>query len=498
MLGSRRGASVSVGLAGVAVAAWLGTRRVPPPAPPSAPPPASVTDEGLDDEGEEPFDPDDPQTTSFRVPGGDPPAISCDDARRIVAQVREMLAYSPPPVRAAAFAEGVIDWLDPHGLWSAAPGTPVAGPITRRSRDLIRELEQPRGDCATARELGRSVERWVAELAQTFREHRAAGGPGVELGGAVFEAVVDGAPESRTATAFAKLLGDRVGAAERLLVPTPGAASGAPGTSVPAARTFAAAAEERFFPSLDEEAWGGVVLSAAVRAYVQLVDPHGGGRRSRKGEHLRFDPDAHPRRAWEKVAHRRGRADRVGRAGAAHGSWAARRGATAGLPCSRSRSWSWPSEFAPPTGRGRGAQGTDTPLKLTLALGGRAEPAPVVREDTHDELPAERIPYGAGAVVVFGVHEVRDDLGVQLSRGILRERTREPSPPLGIVLDLRGNGGGSTDGAVDALGLLIPGAPLFRSGRRDQASARRSPLPWRCGPARSPPSWTRTRRAQRR
>ena len=140
MLESKRGAWISVGLAGVAVAAWLGTRRVTAPRAMLAPTPASAAEsEPPDDEGEEPFDPDDPKTTSFRVPGGDPPAIACDDARRIIAQVREMLAYSPPPVRPAAFAEGVIDWLDPHGLWSAAPGTPVAGPITRRAHDLIRE-----------------------------------------------------------------------------------------------------------------------------------------------------------------------------------------------------------------------------------------------------------------------------------------------------------------------------------------------------------------------
>jgi carboxyl-terminal processing protease len=36
-----------------------------------------------------------------------------------------------------------------------------------------------------------------------------------------------------------------------------------------------------------------------------------------------------------------------------------------------------------------------------------------------------------------------------------------------VVLDLRGNGGGSTDGAIDALGLFIPGAPLFPMKRRD-------------------------------
>ena len=38
---------------------------------------------------------------------------------------------------------------------------------------------------------------------------------------------------------------------------------------------------------------------------------------------------------------------------------------------------------------------------------------------------------------------------------------------MGVLLDLRGNGGGSTDGAIDALGLFLPGAPLFPMRRRD-------------------------------
>jgi carboxyl-terminal processing protease len=46
------------------------------------------------------------------------------------------------------------------------------------------------------------------------------------------------------------------------------------------------------------------------------------------------------------------------------------------------------------------------------------------------------------------------------------------------VLDLRGNGGGSTDGAIDALGLFLPGVPLFPMKRRDGSiEMDRSPEP---------------------
>ncbi len=36
-----------------------------------------------------------------------------------------------------------------------------------------------------------------------------------------------------------------------------------------------------------------------------------------------------------------------------------------------------------------------------------------------------------------------------------------------MLLDLRGNGGGSTDGAMDAIGVFLPGVPLFPMKRRD-------------------------------
>jgi len=65
------------------------------------------------------------------------------------------------------------------------------------------------------------------------------------------------------------------------------------------------------------------------------------------------------------------------------------------------------------------------------------------------------------------VHDVRDDLGDELTRALLHERERDGRGLSGVVLDLRGNGGGSTDGAIDALGLFIPGAPLFPMRRRD-------------------------------
>ena len=58
------------------------------------------------------------------------------------------------------------------------------------------------------------------------------------------------------------------------------------------------------------------------------------------------------------------------------------------------------------------------------------------------------------------------------------ERDRGPRKLAGVVLDLRGNGGGSTDGALGALSLFLPGAPLFAMKRRDgTVETDRAPVP---------------------
>src|SRR5208282_1130012 len=84
-----------------------------------------------------------------------------------------------------------------------------------------------------------------------------------------------------------------------------------------------------------------------------------------------------------------------------------------------------------------------------------------------DDLTVDRVPYGSGDALVIGIQDVRDDLGEELTRALLREREVDSRPIEGMVLDLRGNGGGSTEGAIAALGLFLPGAPLFPMKRRD-------------------------------
>jgi carboxyl-terminal processing protease len=78
---------------------------------------------------------------------------------------------------------------------------------------------------------------------------------------------------------------------------------------------------------------------------------------------------------------------------------------------------------------------------------------------------------------VTRIKDVRDDLGEELAEQIAEERERGKKL-VGVVLDLRGNGGGSTDGALGALSLFLPGAPLFAMKRRDGTiEIDRAPVP---------------------
>jgi carboxyl-terminal processing protease len=89
-------------------------------------------------------------------------------------------------------------------------------------------------------------------------------------------------------------------------------------------------------------------------------------------------------------------------------------------------------------------------------------------------LHAKRVAYGDGEVLVVAVPEVPDDLGDRVEDALELAR----GDALGVVLDLRGNGGGSTDGALDAIAPFLPGAPLFPMRRRDGSlEVDRAPMP---------------------
>jgi carboxyl-terminal processing protease len=112
-------------------------------------------------------------------------------------------------------------------------------------------------------------------------------------------------------------------------------------------------------------------------------------------------------------------------------------------------------------------QGDGSPRELVMPppplpedSNGAGNPPAGVDDSPDDEIVAELVPYGNGEAAVVAIRYVGDDLGERLA-AIVAEAKRQAPAPVGVLLDLRGNGGGSTDGAAAALGVFLPGAPAF-------------------------------------
>ena len=405
---------------------------------------------------------DDERSYVFRIPSGDPTALSCEEARTIVDQVRAGLAYTPEGVPTAPFATSAADWLDPHGLLSLAKDAPTARAIARAAPDLIADIEgKRRRSCESALAPGATLEGWSNELRDSFdRGRRAPAAVDVKT------ATLEPLPPTGLAREVAYEIGRRVGAFET-----------AHGVE---AKPFAEEARRRFFPQLDKAGWAKVVLASAVRAYVPLVDPH--------GEWAPFDEESRiyevdlasrpPSRLWGRAVPT---AIGVRVTDSAAPPLAVddvvlsvSRVATAGLPLEQVDQLGFATSDA------------KAPLSavvlragkiMTLELG-KSDDAGAPARAAGSDLPNERIAFGDGDVLIVEIKDVRDDLGDDLASLIATERERGTRKLAGVVLDLRGNGGGSTDGALGALSLFLPGAPLFAMKRRDGTiEIDRAPVP---------------------
>lgn len=407
---------------------------------------------------------DDERSYVFRIPSGEPTALSCEEARTIVDQVRAGLAYPPDGVPAAPFAASAADWLDPHGLLSLAKDAPTARAIARAAPELIADIEgKRRRSCESALAPGATLEQWSNDLRDAFDRGRRAPA-GVDLKVATLEPL----PPTGLARDMAFEIGRRVGAFE--------AAHGAD------AKPFADEARHRFFPPLDKAGWAKVVLASAVRAYVPLVDPH--------GEWAPFDEESRiyevdlasrpPSRLWGRAVPT---AIGVRVTDSAAPPLAVddvvlsvSRVATAGLPLEQVDQL------------GFATSDSKAPLSAVVLRGGTIMTLELGKSDdagapahTGGDLVNERIAFGDGDVLIVEIKDVRDDLGDDLAALIATERDRATGGArrlTGVVLDLRGNGGGSTDGALGALALFLPGAPLFAMKRRDGTlEIDRAPVP---------------------
>jgi carboxyl-terminal processing protease len=387
----------------------------------------------------------------LKVPNGEPPRLRCAQARQIVAEVRRRLPVEPQPVPGSLFADLWTDWFDPHGLWSAAPDSPLSDAVHARAAALLAELESGSvaAPCSVALSLGADSKRWVDGLRAVFEDARMAA-PSVRFQHALLavnEPAFEDDVVSQRARQLAADLGRRIG---QFASVAPELADGP-----------ASSALSRIFPDLSAEAWSEVALAAAVRAYVPAIDPHGEWAPLEE-EWALFagDPlDGEQPSLWGNMRRTPLGARIIEGARAplevddlvlsVDGT------ETAGLSVEQVEQL---ARVEPPRGQKvrmvRVLRGPSTrALELSVAF-------PEGDEELENVLPATGIRYGDGWVDVITINEVGDRLGDDLADRLALAQKGDDAP-LGVVLDLRGNGGGSTDGAAAAIGLFLPGVPSF-------------------------------------
>ena len=386
-----------------------------------------------------------PEEHALSLPTGGPPGIGCEQAQRVTAFLQRELAAPPIPPRAGELAELWGGMLDPHGLWSAAPDSPVQAELARAAPDMLTSLFAVSTQCAGAEQVAAAWQPWQLRLQAAydaaFDEARAQA-PRAES--ALFqlaaEPIFQDDPVTRPALDLARELGTRVGAFV---------------ARFPAEAPLAAQARARFFPT-DRGALRDIAILAALRAYVPLVDPHGDFAPADEEWALYAGDDTLDAGSplWGEVT-RTALGARVVDAPAAPLELDDLVLAIGGLTLAGAS-----IDQIEQAARSAGDHGA-----LTLRVLRQGEPSVLtlrVANESAAELAGldfERIRYGRDDETVLRVivPDVGDDLGQALTE-ILQQETPGTSA---LLLDLRGNGGGSLDAAVESLGLFLPGAKLF-------------------------------------
>lgn len=406
------------------------------------------------------------------LPTGAPTALGCDEARAIVAQARTSLAANPSPVDAAKFAEATSDWLDPHGLWSVAPDAPVGATVRREAARLLAEIQEPpgAGPCAAALMIGADLEKWSSELRAVFDEEyeqaRRVGStstpdsiaPREGWALASMTPFEDG-PVTKSAIKLARSLGHDAGA----LLASYG------GSLAP----YVTAARERTAPKLDEAGWARVVIAAALRAYIPQLDAHGAWAPLDEEISL-YDlalEAAPPSQLWSEMTRTiiGVRVEKGALAPVADGDVVLKIHDVplAGMSVEQVEQLAVLADgyAGAPTYVTVLRPDAAAPVELVVRSSGEGGGDRASASDPPPALDLDRVRYAEGSVAVIAIPDVPDDLGVRVENAITR--AREEQDVRGVLLDMRGNGGGSTDGAIAALGVFLPSASLFPMRRRD-------------------------------
>lgn len=398
------------------------------------------------------------------LPSGEPTAIGCDDARIVVQQALSSLAAPVANVDAAKFADATADWLDPQGLWSAARDTPVGPAVRRNGERLLAELQLPpgAGPCAAAIDIGAELVSWSRELRRIFDQAAKEGEGRARSPAETFKLASQTPFEDGALTHGARELARALGRDVGTLRTAYGEAIA----------SYAEAARSRAAPTLDEEGWSRVVIAAALRAYIPQLDAHGAWAPLDEEISI-YDLSleaAPPERLWTEMTRTAlgVRIDRGALPPLDEGDVVLKVQDVplAGVSVEQAEQLSVIPDARTGTRTRVAVLRAREPGPIELVVlppSGEGVAAPP--EPPSSELTVDLVRYGDGRAAVIPINDVPDDLGVRLARAL--DRARAARDVRGVVLDLRANGGGSTDGAIDALGLFMPGVSLFPMRRRD-------------------------------
>ena len=455
------------GLGGIAAVSYRGEDK------PVAP--IASASAAAQDAGKAPVE-DEDRSPALHPPTGKLASLTCAQAATIVKEVEAELAFVPARPSNAAMAGAVRDWVDPHGHWAASQDAAPWATIDAEAGALLTEMKagsqgapEARASCPAALRIGKKLAAWVDGQRARYdaRLAKAAGDEKRALADALDVAARDGGTAPLTAVALTDELADRAGVLQR--------AYGEP------VAKYLQDARNRYFPEMTAEAWSEVVLAAAVRGWVEEVDAHGAwapyGEEAAVHD-VDLDQDA-PARLWTRATRTLlgVRIDDGALAPLASGDVILE---VDGMPLA-GLGVEQLDELALTAADGDAPfdvvlmrEGDRAPRTVRVEQSGETPVAPAATAHPFD-LATETVAYGSGEVAVVTIPDIYDDLGELFARALSRAK----SPKLaGIVLDLRGNGGGSTEGAIDTLGTFLPGAHLFpMKNRRGTVEIDRAPTP---------------------
>lgn len=388
----------------------------------------------------------------FPFPSGTRATLSCEELHRAVATFDAHLAFDPPAADPAKIAAATADWLDPYGLWAPVDGT-VERALDAERKGLLRELSGKGGECRTSERLGVTLDAANSAAKTRFLGPSQSGPMALGEGAAM---ALNPTTENADPVEDARF---------RAAIATMTAALGKRG------ERYRQTLEAHLFPAATPSTAAGLLRASLLRGWVPLVDGHGNWAPTSESTSI-YDTDltddATPR-LFERATGTLGgaRLESGARAPLVDGDVlvAVEPGTVAPSPAIFLAGLSPESldEVAVAAFADRTVAAVPALWihdgKLVRGVIPRPKPGPDGKDAPYT-LPHRDLPWGDQRLLLVTVHDVHDEFGKDLRVLIREERLKSPALA-GIILDLRGNGGGSMDGAIEALAAFLPDVPLF-------------------------------------